>query len=205
MNPADFTHSIQGTYAWEAIREFYGQRRAERSQVPLINHIIEGVGIIGEISRLTERRHDSSIAAQAYCLHPLFQNDAELTSVGLKTCRDYTALGQQVLVCTMEYRWRANNWLSKKVKFCHYNDGAPPTLVTTGKPDPGPLSAVRMMLIADKVQNYKDFLVHHAQTHERRHELDLYFKTWLKALEVDDSLFAHLSQVASQVVKECAP
>ncbi|MNV74432.1 hypothetical protein D3C71_1676480 [compost metagenome] len=48
------------------------------------------------------------------------------------------------------------------------------------------------MLIADKVQNRKDFLAHHSGTHPRRAELDHYFKVWLRALDVDEDEFSAL-------------
>ena len=41
------------------------------------------------------------------------------------------------------------------------------------------------MLIADKVQNYKDFLLYHKNTHERSDELDEYFNSWFKILHCD--------------------
>lgn len=58
------------------------------------------------------------------------------------------------------------------------------------------------MLIADKVQNYKDFRKHHLDTHARADELDFYFKTWLKELDVDGhglaSLWAAVDEARSR-------
>ena len=57
---------------------------------------------------------------------------------------------------------------------------------------PGPLKEVRQMLIADKVQNYADFLTYHAHTHSRSKELDFYFKHWLAQLDVSRDLYSLL-------------
>ena len=43
------------------------------------------------------------------------------------------------------------------------------------------------MLIADKVQNRKDFLKYHYGTHKKSVELDIYFKNWLRALNVTEA------------------
>ena len=43
------------------------------------------------------------------------------------------------------------------------------------------------MLIADKVQNYKDFLLYHYGIHERSNQLNQYFINWLSYLGIDNS------------------
>jgi hypothetical protein len=55
-----------------------------------------------------------------------------------------------------------------------------------------PIGPVNAMLIADKVQNYKDFITYHKDTHPRSVELDFYFKSWLETLLVPDQLFEQL-------------
>lgn len=47
-----------------------------------------------------------------------------------------------------------------------------------------PIAAVQDMLRADKVQNYKDFLLHHRGVHPRSEALERYFVTWLRRLDV---------------------
>ena len=44
---------------------------------------------------------------------------------------------------------------------------------------------VRLMLIADKVQNYKDFMLHHFMTHKRSNQLYMYFHNWFTLLDID--------------------
>lgn len=169
---------------YRAVRKFYGNRTAERSKVPLIRHIHEGIAVM-------ESKRSSSYAMRAYCLHPLVQNDSELVAEGFIFLRDEPEASPMVAALAMEYRAKANAWLSDKVQLY---DGQ---LVTMGWPDPGPLVGVRLMLIADKVQNFKDFMLHHCGTHPRSKELYRYFQCWFSALGVTDQvddLIAHVNR-----------
>jgi hypothetical protein len=173
---------IKQSNEYQAIKKFYGDRRAERSQVLLMDHIDQGLRILQAINA-------DKFVQQAYCLHPLFQADADLATRGLLfTLDEGEGADPYVILLVMEYRQWANAWLSDKVGctagVIHYS----------GKPTAGPLIEVKQMLIADKVQNYKDFLTYHKVTHERSKELDHYFRHWLKVLEVDETQFVQLCQ-----------
>lgn len=173
-------------YAREAIKQMYGYRKAKRSQVPLMNHIHEGAAIM-------QARNASQSAIAGFMLHPLFQHDDDLKEHGLYYA-NHRASAQQnadAVMLAMEYRHWANAWLSDKVT----KDEAG-NLEIEGLPSWGPLDDVKEMLVADKVQNYKDFIIHHSDTHERRDELDLYFKVWLKVLGIDDNEYRRLVEVA---------
>lgn len=164
----------------DAISKFYGNRKAERSQVPLINHIKEGLRILTMVGA-------SQNAMDAFCIHPMFQSDADLLR-NLRCAADFDAV---VMMLVMEYRSRANEHLSDKVDWFMNKAGL---YWKNGEPSSGPLLDVRHMLIADKVQNYADFLVHHDGKHARSMELNFYFKGWLKALNVDQAAYDYLSQ-----------
>lgn len=83
----------------------------------------------------------------------------------------------EVLGLAMEYRNIANAYLShRKIK-------------NISEISLSPIADVNHMLIGDKIQNYKDFLIYHHGTHDRTEELDQYFKNWLKKLEVSESTF----------------
>jgi len=67
-----------------------------------------------------------------------------------------------------------------------------------GYDDPGrivrsPLPEVNTMLVADKLQNYKDFLRYHRAGHPRADRLERYFQAWLTALGVDPALVERLA------------
>ncbi|UUZ75444.1 hypothetical protein LP414_27395 [Polaromonas sp. P1(28)-13] len=94
------------------------------------------------------------------------------------------------IMLAMEYRQWANAWLADKVKkqalVGSGGNVVREWIETIGEPSCGPLPAVHDMLIADKVQNRKDFLEHHKGRHQRSDELDFYFNHWLKTLGVSE-------------------
>ena len=83
------------------------------------------------------------------------------------------------MLYVMEYRANANEWLSDKVS-CTQAYGVPPI---------PRLEQVKLMLIADKVQNFKDFLKYHKGTHPRSDDLEIYFRVWLARLNVSDTKY----------------
>lgn len=158
------------TAEYQLIRFYYGAQKANRSQVPLINHIDEGLQILIEINaNLTTQR--------AYCLHPIFQADNDLA---VNYTRNFSALNTKAIIFTMEYRNIANQYLSKR-KIAHIEDI-----------HLSPLKEVNQMLIADKVQNRKDFDLYHKDTHPRSEALSLYFDNWLKRLGVSEKEYLRL-------------
>lgn len=168
--------------ALTAIEEFYGDRKAKRSQVPLINHIHEGL-------RIMEARGASEYAMAAYALHPIFQNDDDLVA---NFDQRVERVNPRVMALVMEYRSFANAWLSDQV---YYKRGAPHF---DRPPKLPPLVDVREMLVADKVQNRKDFILHHKHKHPRSGELDLYFDVWLAGLGVEHDEYERLVRAAAK-------
>lgn len=180
---------IRDTRAYRAIQAFYGERAARRSGVRLMDHIDQGLIVLDQLGSV-------DFVKRAFCLHPLFQADQELTTAGLEFVNNGPD-DPYDLVLVMEYRQRANAWLSDKVRRVVLMRSNGEKLVTDsieyiGAPNPGPLIGVRNMLIADKVQNYKDFRTYHFGTHARSEELDRYFKTWLSTLGIDSQRFDEL-------------
>lgn len=163
------------------IRDFYGNQCAKRSGVPLINHVNEGLVVLNHYNA-------SKITQKAWCLHPLVQMDDVVNNI-LTMCSmcDPRAVG-----LTMEYRSKANAYLCRP-ETDDYTLVDLPTL---------PLHEVKLMLIADKVQNYKDFLQYHHGTHPRSFHLVRYFNMWLDYLGVTaeqrDHLFALIDQYKQQ-------
>jgi hypothetical protein len=138
-----------------------------------MNHIDEGLKILDAIEA-------SDTAKRAFCLHPLAQGDAEIGQFD-----PHLASSPEVLVATIEYRNVANRYLS------HHHG------VAGLRPIPSPLAVVNDMLIADKVQNRKDFLTNPAITGEKWDRLNSYFLAWLEALGVSDNEYVWLCEIAS--------
>lgn len=152
---------------YQMIQNHYGDGIAKRSGQPLMNHIDEGITVLKSINA-------SEDAIKAYCLHPLFQGDEDLKK-SFNTL-DLCKISPSALALTLEYRSVANEYLSKR------------EIKSISEIRLSPLTEVNQMLIADKVQNYKDFLLHHKGSHERGVELDQYFKNWFKVLSIDLSM-----------------
>ncbi len=167
--------NLRDSREYRAIAKHYGTRVAQRSQVPLIHHINEGLEILAHLGA-------SHAAQRAYCLHPLVQDDAELAARAsvLHELSD----DPMVIALVFEYRNIANATLSTRA-------------ISSAASIPlSPLPDVNTMLVADKVQNRADFLAHHLGTHARSDALDRYFRLWLERLGVDDARYAELAQIA---------
>ncbi len=154
------------SHSYDLVSKFYEGRSAARSGVPYMNHIDEGIVIMTEIGASVD-------AIGAYCLHPLVQSHVDYMD-RLKPEDEYLdGVDPRQLMLAMDYRSRANAFLSYKI------DRITDAEVATLNAYLWKTRDVRDMLIADKVQNYKDFLKYHLLTHERSEKLDKYFKTWL--------------------------
>ncbi len=162
---------ITSTREYLAIAAWYGSRVAERSQVPLMRHVDDGLTILARIDA-------TDAAMRAFCLHPLVQEDADFVAnaarLGDVTTDPYVA------ALAVEYRNVANAALSTRV-IAHPDEIAL-----------SPLRDVNDMLVADKVQNRKDFVRHHASTHPRAAELARYFELWLARLQITESHYEAL-------------
>ncbi len=152
---------------YQLVKKYYGTQTTKRSGVKLINHIDEGLLILDKIGA-------SDIAKKAYCLHPIVQSDESLSE---NYNFDFTLVDSKVLIATIEYRSVANEYLSNK------------KITSIDEIRLSPLKDVNDMLIADKIQNRKDFEVYHKQTHPRSAELGEYFKNWLQKLQISESFY----------------
>ncbi len=154
---------------YNLIVAYYGEQRAARSGVLLMNHIDEGLCLLQAI--------DAKASAQrAYCLHPLLQSDEALLENFLKLEK----LDNEVIILAMEYRSVANEYLSLRI------------ISDIGEIRLSPIKEVNDMLIADKVQNRKDFELYHLGHHPRSQELSHYFNNWLERLGVSEQEYQRL-------------
>lgn len=172
--------SVFESNAYRGIKEFYGDKVASRSQVPLINHIDEGLLVMA-------LRDAGGDAMEAYCLHPLVQCDYDLH----KNFHTFYELADvEVSLMALEYRNIANSYLSRDYE----SDDDVVTL--------SPIRGVNEMLVADKVQNFKDFVKHHHGVHKNSSQLSKYFKRWFKALGVS---YKEYQDYAACIENYCYP
>lgn len=151
------------------IEDFYRGKFAKRSGLPYMNHINEGLVVLDTLGADDDTK-------DAFCVHPIFQADDNWPDCLSQAYQ----LDTRVVILAMEYRNVANRGLS-----CYQVDN-PDSIYL------GPMPEVRQMLIADKVQNRKDFLIHHLDSHPKGPELDRYFRNWLRALDVTERQYEAL-------------
>jgi hypothetical protein len=160
---------ITGTREYRAVSALYGDRMTRRTMLPLMNHIDEGLGVLATMDA-------KDAAMRAFCLHPLVQDDAVL--VGSYARLTELTDSVHVIALAMEYRRVANAGTHRRV------------IDSVDAIELSPLREVNQLLAADKIQNRKDFVLHHRGTHPRTADLDRYFQLWLQRLGVSDQEFA---------------
>lgn len=177
---------MKDTIEYGLISLFYNDRTTVRSRVPLMDHIVEGVMLLLSVYDVTssyEHSHSLSDVQKAYCIHPLLQEDKNLKryhSIISQVC-DPT-----VVLLATEYRNIANSFLSTKLD----DPNISKTITKKGLDKASkeiklsPIDAVNYMLIADKIQNYTDFMIYHKSTHPRSKELYNYFRMWFERLGI---------------------
>lgn len=166
-------HVVAGRFSewkeYRAVASRHHARYARRSNLPYMNHVDEGLAVLRDLGA-------TEAAQRAFCLHPLLQADAELAAHHAEA-PGFTD-DPRVLLLAMEYRNVANAYLSRR------------EVASDAEVALSPLAQVNDMLRADKVQNAKDFLLHHRETHPRREALARYFHTWHRRLGVTEGDFA---------------
>ncbi len=148
-----------GFIEYDIISEYYGNDIAKRSGVRLMNHIDEGLRVMKDI-------HASEDSMRAYCIHPIVQTEDDLSKFNL------TGVSDRVMELALEYKRIANAYLSTR------------TIESIDEIELGCIE-VNDMLIADKIQNKKDFDIYHKGKHERSVELEQYFANWFKRLGIN--------------------
>lgn len=169
--PTERILAWKSSTGYRAIKNIYRDRKAERSGVPLINHIDEGLEVLASLGATWS-------TAEAYCLHPLYQ-DFEDLKVSYKSPSFFDPTS---ILLTMEYRNKANSYLCRP-DTDHFERRDIEKAVGELLPE------VRHMLIADKVQNQKDFIAHHYKKHKRSDQLNRYFILWLEFLDAPKEAF----------------
>lgn len=173
----ELLNSIQEKPFYALIQRRYQGKIARRSGVSYMNHIRE------EVLLLYSMYGDDAELIEAYCLHPIFQSDKSLSNLLVEGQAELALLSPRIIILAMEYRRVANSYtIRHKIK-------APTSI------DIGPLTKVHQMLVADKIQNKKDFMKYMYLKHDRpsyrkvsEHGLQ-YFDSWLNRLGVSPKVY----------------
>lgn len=156
---------------YKAISEEYSYIKANRSQIPYMNHVDEGLRILRRIGATKE-------AQKAFCLHPIYQIDKDF----VRNQNKVTTLNTNIMALTIEYRNVANDYLSP---------GPVPRDIKDIRLSP--IKDVNDMLVADKIQNRKDFELHYEKYHNKE-SLDYYFKAWLNRLGISEENYQSMKK-----------
>jgi len=151
---------LRHSKAYKLIQNEYKNSVTKRSKVPLIYHIDEGGAIL-------EKINSSNVVKDAYYLHPLLQDDEMFNK---NKSKSFDGVDYEALILSVEYRRVANSYLSTM----DINDFVGFSC-----------NEVKQMLIADKIQNYKDFMKYHFGKHKRSNELHQYFSNWFDLLDIN--------------------
>ena len=166
--PFLLVNGLTNTAEYNLIENVYGNKKAKRTGVFYMNHIDEGLYILNKIGA-------SYQAKLGYILHPVFQGDQDLKDIYNHTSLE--KVSYQAIINAVEYRNVANEYLS----FRKIRDIEDIRL--------SPLKDVNHMLIADKIQNRKDFEIYHKDKHERSKELVKYFNNWMQRLDITEKFY----------------
>lgn len=171
---------------YSLINKHYQSKIAKRSKLPYINHINEGIYILYRLYGWSE------ILIAAYCLHPMVQSKNAL----LKACNfefDFSNIDPVAIIYAMEYRRIANNYIST-MKMRSWQEI-----------ELSYIGGVNQMLVADKIQNKKDFMLYMYNKIPRKsyqkasQKYLIYFDSWLERLDVGTELYETLVQELSQL------
>ena len=143
----------------KVIKDFYKEATAKRSGLPLMNHIHEGIMILKALDA-------SDLAIKAFCIHPIVQNNIKID-----------LSWSSALLLAQEYSKKANSYL------CRSENDWIRTVKDLDKVVGNMSEDCRLMLLADKYQNQKDFRIHHLPSHKRSEHLERYFNLWIDYLK----------------------
>lgn len=188
--------NIYAEQYYKDITKYYGSKKATRTGLDYMNHIDEGLATLQWMG-LDKEIHNEVFAA--YALHPIFQMDDDIKKnyehMRFHNGNSISLIGRQskqVILLAMEYRSVANEYLSTR------------KINSIDEIRLSPLSEVNWMLVADKIQNRKDFELFHQSTHPRSNELTYYFIDWLNRLGIDERQYRKIKEkllIQPQIVR----
>lgn len=153
---------------YNAIKRHYGDRRAARTNLPYMKHIDEGLTLLRTLT-------EDEVVYKAWCIHPIIQID-ESFRIAVDNGLNLITNSNRALLYAMEYRGIANNFL--------------PYHVGMRYPHSSPLPEVNLMLIVDKIQNWRDARIHLTPVESTAVMLNLeqYFADWRATLDITEEL-----------------
>ncbi len=166
--------------AYELISRAYGNTVSKRANIPYMNHIDEGIFILKMLNA-----NDDAIGG--WMLHPIFQVP-ELENVYGEEAK--LKLDAAQVMIAMDYARVANAYLSHR------------KIDNIEQIELSPIAEVNQCLIADKIQNMKDFINYHSDTHPRAIDLYEYFQNWILRLDIPYGFVQNMLKALESIEKE---
>ena len=156
------------TLALDLIKKHYKNKQSSCG-VPYINHIEQGLDIIKTYSIDTNKE----LASDAFCIHPIVQSKVDFNKALYNVSLNF--LDHSIIMLSTKYGCIANLYLSNN------------TLNSVTKKhilkELDHSSILKLMLIADKIQNKINFEINYSDKHNAA-ELEIYFNNWFQLLGV---------------------
>lgn len=174
--------SIENSEEYKLAERILTPLQARRAGVSYFTHVKQGLAIMNAYVENEDYPvivYDPIIEKRAFCLHPLIQKveDFKDNYYELNVCNPLC------VALAVEYRWTANLGLRPILEA----NGCSITL--------SDFPAVNLMLVADKVQNYYEFLKYGEPKFSKEDaRIDLYFRRWLERLDIDDKKYKYLTK-----------
>lgn len=157
MNPNIYMKEITQTVEWALIKAFYGDRVAERSRQPLMNHINEGLALLAAMDA-------DDVCMRGFIVHPLVQvkgpeNDLEPVYLGMDLLDSWhMACGMKRLNIQLTHIRHGSRNKGQMPR--HWGTHYEAAFNTLPKANPLMSKCILQMILADKQQNLKDLHFH---------------------------------------------
>lgn len=158
---------------YKLVEQLTGHIYAKRSGICYMNHVDEALVLLSMLGC-------NKLSMRAFCLHPLLQLDQDLKN-NYKLAIDQC--GCDAVALAIEYRNIANQYLSFR------------PIGSLDEIALSPIEEVNQMLLVDKIQNCKDFILYHKKSHPTSKQLTQYFVNWLKKFDALDSFSFYMSTI----------
>ena len=174
-------HSRTSFYPeYDLAKTILSSRKTHRTGISHFVHVEEGLIILNNLT-------DDADTKGAFCLHPLIQKTSDFIDnyICLKDCSPIS------VALAVEYRWIANQGTRY---YLETNPGAKIIL--------SEFLEINHMLIADKIQNRKDFLATFNRNDSEFDALDQYFKNWMEALKISEPEYGiHVELIDKRTIR----
>lgn len=154
------------TREYKIIEDYY-KDKYHSNGVSFMKHIDEGLAIMKWMGT-------SESAKKSFCLHPIYQSEKSIKDFGIKDLSDNKLkLDSNIITNVLEFR-RIDNLYTNDMRISSPGD----IKIST-------LDEVNQMLIADKIQNRKEF----ENYYDGNEDFSMYLINWFRKLDINENMY----------------